>query len=70
MFKSKEQKEPKAESKKEGKVQKKAVQKEEKQEVVEEKQQKQGKAVRYVDTRSSNVDLERLDTEKIEKYKH
>ncbi|MBE7042322.1 MAG: translation initiation factor IF-2 [Ruminococcaceae bacterium] len=69
VFQSQKTEEPKKKAKKETK-------KEVKEEVaVEEKtadeqpheEKKQGKSVRYVDTRSSNVDLDRLDTEKIEK---
>ncbi len=64
VFKIKEAEETKSESKTEEK-------KENKEETIEntkpQKEKKQEKTVRYVDTRSSNVDLERLDTEKIEK---
>ncbi len=63
VFKSKEAEEPKTTKKEE----KKEVKEETTEETKPQKQEKQEKTVRYVDTRSSNVDLERLDTEKIEK---
>ncbi len=60
VFKVKEQEQPKAKPQKEEKNEGKDEEK-------PQKEEKQVKTVRYVDTRSSNVDLERLDTEKIEK---